>query len=699
MDAAPRSTMAGRLRSARRRRFVGRAGELELVQAALEAPELPFAVLFLHGPGGVGKSSLLGRILDAAADAGVPAWRIDLRGIEISPRGVQAALAGAMGVPGPAAALEALQSGGRRVLALDTFEAIGGHEGWLREQLLPELGEDVLVVIAGRDAPSPDWLGDAGWRELLRAVSLRNLAPDDARALLRAEGVAERLHDRFLAATHGHPLALALLVDVIGQRDVDGEGELRLADSPDVVRALLERFVASVPSDRHRAALEACAHVRVTTEALLRDALGTPDAAEAFAWLRGLSFVEEAADGLLCHDLARDVLDADLRWRDPAGYVAQHRRIRRHVLQRIRTTDGREQQRASADLHFLHRGNPGIAPFYDWETLGKGYAEGLRDGDAEHLLAMVERHESPESAGYARFWLARRPDAFSVFRAGTGDAPIGFAVALPLHELDPADVDADPATRAIASWVLANGPPRPGEEVYAGRFFMDAIAYQAPSPSLNIIAIVSVQRWVDRPRLAWDFTGPWADPAAIAPMMRHIDYHPAAGADIELAGRRYGFFAHDWRAAPLEPWFEMMGSRELAAGPPEPAAGPAPAALALSQPDFADAVRRGLRDLHRPGALAANPLSSARLVRDRDGAGAPAEALEAILREAVAAVGADPRDEKLQRVLDRTFVRPAPTQERAAELLDLPWSTYRRHLARGVERVTEWLWQRELYGR
>ena len=30
-------------------------------------------------------------------------------------------------------------------------------------------------------------------------------------------------------------------------------------------------------------------------------------------------------------------------------------------------------------------------------------------------------------------------------------------------------------------------------------------------------------------------------------------------------------------------------------------------------------------------------------------------------------------------------------------MLGLPFSTYRRHLTRGVERVVDWLWQRELY--
>jgi hypothetical protein len=48
------------------------------------------------------------------------------------------------------------------------------------------------------------------------------------------------------------------------------------------------------------------------------------------------------------------------------------------------------------------------------------------------------------------------------------------------------------------------------------------------------------------------------------------------------------------------------------------------------------------------------------------------------------------------RVLDRTFVRAAPTQEAAAEVLDLPFSTYRRHLAKAVDELTDVLWSVEI---
>lgn len=706
-DTAPPGTLGARLRGARRRRFVGRAGELELFRAAMGASDPPFSVLFVHGPGGVGKTSLLAALADEAAGRGVPAWRLDLRDAERSPAGFLACLAGVLEAQ-DGASLASLRGDERSVLLLDTYEAAAGLDAWVRDDFLPGLGEQALVVIAGREPPDSAWLADPGWRELLRVVSLRNLAPDDSRALLRAEGVAEPVHERALQLTHGHPLALSLLVDVLLQHDDRANGELLdLRDAPDAVRALLERFVEGVPDTRHRAALEVCAHARVTTEDLLRAALGEgegegeghDDASALFAWLRTLSIVEEGREGVFPHDVARDVLDLDLRWRDRARYARMHGQVRRHIVARIRATTGREQQRASADLHFLHRANPGIRPFYDWESLGRHYIDELRGGDAEAIVAMVQRHETPQSARLARFWLERQPQAFAVFRDVGRPAPIGFAALLALHEASAEEIAADPGAAAMWAYALAHGAPRPGEEVFAGRFFMDAEAYQTvPSPSFNLIGIHSVQHYVARPRLAWDFIGVFSEPDALAPFMNHIDYHRAPEADYEVGGRRYGVFAHDWRRMPLEPWLELMENREIAEEPGRDDSTAAPAALPLSQPEFADAVRRALRDLHRPAALAANPLTRARVVGDRSASEPPGEVLEALLREAVAVLGTDPRAESMQRALDRTYVRPAPSQEKAAELLGVPLSSFRRHLARGTERVTEWLWQRELYG-
>ena len=71
-------------------------------------------------------------------------------------------------------------------------------------------------------------------------------------------------------------------------------------------------------------------------------------------------------------------------------------------------------------------------------------------------------------------------------------------------------------------------------------------------------------------------------------------------------------------------------------------------------------------------------------------------ALQQVIQETAESLQLSPRQAKLYRALYYTYFQPAPTQERAAEVLDLPFSTYRRHLKAGVMRLTEILWQREI---
>jgi hypothetical protein len=48
----------------------------------------------------------------------------------------------------------------------------------------------------------------------------------------------------------------------------------------------------------------------------------------------------------------------------------------------------------------------------------------------------------------------------------------------------------------------------------------------------------------------------------------------------------------------------------------------------------------------------------------------------------------------LRDVVSTTYFDRMTTQKAAAVRLKLPWSTYRRHLQRGVALVAGWLWHR-----
>jgi RimJ/RimL family protein N-acetyltransferase len=688
--------IADRLAVARRRLVVGRAAELALFGSALAGQEPPFALLFVHGPGGVGKTVLLGEFARLAGDAGVPVVRLDGRDLDPSPAGFLAALGRALDLPPDRSPLDALGRRPRGVLLVDTYETLGPLDAWTRETLLPALPGRHLVVLAGRDPPATGWLADAGWRDLARVVPLRNLRPEESRAYLGARGVPAAQHPAALAFTHGHPLALSLVADV----SASGGDPTAVAagQRPDVVRALLERFVERLPGERHRQALEACAHVRVTTEALLAAALDAGDAHELFGWLRRLSFVEEGPHGLFPHDLAREVLDADLRWRNPDSYLALHRRVRRFIVGHLRQARGLDRQLAFFDLLYLHRNNPIMRASTDWVTLGTAHAEPATPKDREAVLSLVRRHEGEASARIAEHWWRRQPEAFAVFRRSGGEL-VGFVAGLALHRAGPADLEADPAAAAALRFADRHGPARPGEELFHYRFWMGTGTYQTVGSAWNLMAATSALEWLTNPRLAWSFVV-FADPDAWHPTLTYLNQRRATEAGFEVGGRRWAVYAHDWRAEPALAWLDRMAERELATDQRVEvleAELPAPL-LVLSEPEFQAAVRQALRDLRRPDALAANPLLRSRLATRAAGGTPTAATLQELLGEAAAALRADPRDERLYQALACTFFEPAATQELAAERLGLPFSTYRYQLAGAIRRVTERLWRHELHG-
>ena len=685
------TTLGEVLSSRRRRRFVGRAAEVELFRAALDSAETTCSVFFFHGPGGIGKTSLLDVLAGAAGEAGARVVAVDGRDLAPTPAAVLEALrAQRLDVPEGEAPITGPP--GRIVLLFDSYERLGPLDDWIRARLLPRLPATTLTVLAGRTAPSPAWRADAAWRDLLRVISLRNLTGDESRRYLHECGVDDRLHDRVVAATYGHPLGLSLLADVAvrgGDAAVDPLG-------PDVVGALLRRFVDAVPNDLQRRALGVGALARVTTEPLLRAALETEDAHALFEWLRELSVVESGPDGLVLHDLARDALDVDLRWRDPEGYKQVFRRVRAHVYDTLKASGGHEQRRAIFDLKYLFRNLPSVLSPVDWDAWGHDDAEPARTDDREAILGLVADAEGGESAAIAERWLDRQPEGFFVLRRQDGTVG-GFLGLVDLAAASAEDRAADPGAQAAWEYAGRHAPARPGEPVTQSRFIVDAEAYQGPSRTLNATPVVTIQRFLRMPNLAWDFLTlaepePWDDYFALADMRR------AVGADFVVAGRRYGMYAHDFRQVPLDELMELWTERALTE---DPAGAPVRGheALVLSQADFSDAARQALRDLHRRDLLARNPLLRARVVRDRAGTGEPdGVVLEQLLCEAADQLRRHPRDDKLLRAVEATYLRPSRTQESAAAALGLPFSTYRRHLTQGVARIVAWLWDGEVYG-
>lgn len=691
------SRLADRLRAARRRWFVGREAERTLFREALAAEDLPFCLLYVHGPGGVGKSSLLAEFARIAEEQGASAAQVDARNVEALPESFTQAVRRAVGGGADEHPLDTLAARpGRHVLLIDTFETLAPLDGWLRDVFLPQLPEGALVVLAGRQALGSAWRADPGWQVLARSLPLRNLTPAESRHFLQQQDIPAGHHAAVLDFTHGHPLALSLVAEVAAQQ---GDAAFQPESAPDVVRALLERFIDQAPDPSQRLALEACATVRLMTEPLLAAMLDVPGdrAADVFGWLRGLSFIESAPGGVFPHDLAREALLADLRWRNAARYALLHDRSRDYYLARLGTAGESEQPSVLADYIFLHRDNPVVRPFLEWAETGGVLSDSLRDVDMPLLLSMVELHEGSESAELAAHWVERQPEGVVVFRDAE-QQPAGFMSTVALERATAEEISVDPGALAVSRFLERAAPLRPGERATLFRFWMAREGYQAVSSVQSMTFILAVRHYLTTPDLACSFFA-CSEPDFWAPVFAYADLHRVPDVDFEVGGRGFGVYWHDWRVTPPMAWLQLLAEREIATAQAVPPPAPVAPLLVLSREAFTTAVRDALRDFHRPAALAQNPLLRSRVVTSRaesDTDQTRIAALRALLEQAVASLETHPRDAKLARALDRTYFRPAETQERAAELLDLPFSTYRRHLSSGIARLTEALWPDEI---
>ena len=147
-----------RLFKQERQNFVGRTQELETLLEAMD-DEGPL-VTFVHGLGGMGKTSLLNALAETAWSRGVVVIPLDCRTIQPTESRLLDAVQSRVGQP--ITSLDTLASvlgqlGQRVILTFDTYEVFRLLDTWLRQVFIPSLPDNARVFFFGREAPVAAW--------------------------------------------------------------------------------------------------------------------------------------------------------------------------------------------------------------------------------------------------------------------------------------------------------------------------------------------------------------------------------------------------------------------------------------------------------------------------------------------------------------------------------------------------------------
>ena len=403
--------------------MVGREGELEALLGLLEDDSA--LVMHVHGIAGVGKSTLLSAFARQAEARGATVVGLDCRLVEPTERGTLQGLTETIGsheltVGGVADGLGSL--GNRVVLTLDTYEVFRLMDTWLRQIFVPQLSDNVRLVLAGREPPVASWRIAPEWQGLFRAITLEPLEEGDALELLSQAGLSDDQARRINRQTRGHPLALRLAASAALERP---GLDLERGTVQGVVEELAHLFLADVKDSETREGLEAASVVRRITQSLLEAMLPKSDPHAVYDRLSELPFVESRRDGLRLLDSVHDALAEVLHAADPSRCLDYRRRAwqqRGHCrLQQPGTGDGRRQWPDEAGHRRSWRG--GL--LYDDERrirLAAGHEHGVASCCRRGRAALVGRPRVGRRYRLDRAGVdqGRRPRTGIILRRGAG---------------------------------------------------------------------------------------------------------------------------------------------------------------------------------------------------------------------------------------------------------------------------------------
>jgi hypothetical protein len=636
-----------------RRRFVGRGDQISFLEQCL-SDEPPARVVLVHGPAGIGKSTLLREFSRRAGEAGWESHSVEGRELPPTPYALEAALAPVRGSERP-------------LILIDTYERMSALDTYLRRELLPGLPSTSLVLIAGRAAPDPGWFQD-GWEEVAAELELTALDRRESLRLLEAHGLSD---DRVPAITQwaeGSPLALAIAADAAladsKWHPDDGGGR------PEVLRTLIRRVVDAEVQGERLSPLAVAAIARVTTRELLNEVLPETDSEGAYERLQALTFTEPVGDGLALHDLVRKILQADFRQRDPD----RERELRRRIADHLYTRSQRGDPLIPIELAHLVD-NPVIKWGFGWEGSSEYRIDVVRPDDAERAAAGLRSRGLDGWWALSQRFFTEASERVSVAR-DRRERFAGYAISMSPQSA-PGFAWEDPL---LGPWLRhAKDAARLGDSV----LWRDSIDFTGDRRGRvqAMLGVAGILRsGASNPRFAYMPINP--DMPSAVSFAREMGAIHVSELDLPTPDLLIECHCIDYGPGGLIATERAVVYHELGLPDPRSAGGQRPTP---------EDVRAALRNFRVPHDLASSPLASGSMPEER------VDSVRATLRDAASrAFGESENERLLQRVLIRGYIDSDSSHEEAAHELNLSRAAYFRRLRQAAERVAEYVTQATL---
>lgn len=396
--------------------FVPRSEALHIFYQIFVTGELPVKVLHVYGPGGVGKSYLLRAFERFSKQHDILYVQMDQDDYTESPEAfashVLSLLHERVGLydykqhaneSKPHFLLrvsEELAASRKIIISIDAYR-MSGLDRWLRQVFMNHSAPNVLFVFAGRKKLQDEWETSPAWRKLIKQKEIGHFSETETALFLKQSGIDEPQAVKTLwQFTQGHPLTLSLAT--LTSEEIDWSNREAFAiQVPQILMRLTKVWLQMIIDEELLQIVEAAALFHTFDQSALAAILNQDIRTNLFQELISHSFIKMVKEGWTMHDLMKDAIQVNMKYRNPEYYKILKERLVAYYYKKTITS------RSMKDIShfFYHVGDEAIqSAFFSKHMNVPYYVEPVADYNFQEVSEFFKNKRHNVAANDVAFF-------------------------------------------------------------------------------------------------------------------------------------------------------------------------------------------------------------------------------------------------------------------------------------------------------